>query len=125
MTNPCKVCIVDPICGIECQSFHAYVNEAIKRRGFCVSPPFNTSGCLRFRRTLDDCQSTGLWLSAKNLRTNKSVDISVYTNDNRGIYIEERLKKPRPCPNCKHSYRCKERDSEFAHNPNRYEENNG
>ncbi len=124
MKNPCKECIVDPICGIECPSFQAYINEEIKRIGFCIKPPFNTSGCLRFRRTLDDCQSIGLWLSAKKLRTNENINVVVCTNDNGGISIKERMAKPRPCIECKHDYRCKEKDMEFVRNPNRYEDNN-
>ncbi len=47
MNNPCKECLIHPMCRKECDLFEKYISDALTKFGVCVPSPFETSRIIR------------------------------------------------------------------------------
>ncbi len=126
LVNPCKGCLLDPICREECKPFHMYINRIIKEFGVYIDPPYNSAGSIRYRQVIEGCIYPSIWLNSKKIDGGDNfIAITIHQRSNREFFVEERSEHDiKPCNNCPDHEKCTSKDEEFMRLSSRYGETN-
>ncbi len=98
MNSPCKECIVNTMCQIECSVFDSYIQDALLDFGVNVFPVFNTARAIREitsgNETHQIPQLMGkrmLWLQCKTIRLPEvDLNIEVTFDESANIKIKNK-----------------------------------